>query len=234
MDAVRVVEVALRGTGVNLFASAGIARYDGRAPAGARSADLMPRARGVIVAASAGPELWADLRASRPAAWWEREHPLDDHVEEMLQRADLALATARVGSRRFEPTLYAQPPLDFRALGEITGLGALGPFGLLIHPEHGPWWALRAAWLVDVDVAEALAAPAPCAECAAPCVGGPGERAAGRIELATPEVRARCVLGRASQYGAEQIAYHYDREATRARLRAEHAVPTASGAPSAR
>jgi hypothetical protein len=46
-----------------------------------------------------------------------------------------------------------------------------------------------------------------------------GARAEG-IQLATVEVRTRCVLGRGSRYAEEQIAYHYDREATLARLRA--------------
>jgi epoxyqueuosine reductase QueG len=220
IDAVRIAEDALQGTGVNLFGSCSVAAWDARAPAALRSCELMPRARGVVVAASAGPELWAGFRAEQSAhpQRWDDPNPLDAHVARLLDRADVAFARARIGSRRFEAAVGALPALDFRALGEIAGLGSLGPFGLLIHPHHGPWWALRAAWLVDVAVSDPAAYPAPCSGCAAPCVGG--TTPSGDVMLASPEVRARCVLGAPSRYGREQIGYHYDREAALVALRA--------------
>jgi epoxyqueuosine reductase QueG len=220
MDAARIVADSLLDTGLNLAASCGIAAYDHRAPRGLRSRDLMPRARGVVVVGSAGRELWAQLRGSpeRDAAFWSRADPLDMHVAEALDRADLALARAGVGSRRFEPTLRASHAhaIDFRALGELTGLGSMGPFGIVIHPVHGPWWALRGAWLVDVEVAEPTALPAPCAGCHAPCLGS--SRPEG-ILLATALVRRRCIVGQDSRYTEEQIAYHYEPEETLAKLR---------------
>jgi hypothetical protein len=142
---------------------------------------------------------------------------LDAHVARLLDRADVAFARARIGSRRFEAAIAATPAVDFRAIGELAGLGSMGPFGLLIHPVHGPWWALRGAWLVDAAVPEPATYPAPCSGCSAPCVGSDAHSVG--IVRASPEVRARCVLGGASQYGREQIAYHYDREATLAKLR---------------
>jgi hypothetical protein len=218
-DPVRIVADALHGTGLNLTASCGIEAFNRRAPPGFKSDDLMPRARGVVVVGSAGRELWAALRRDAEAepAIWSDPHPLDGYVGRLLDRADLALAEARVGSRRFDPCLDASPSVNFRALGELAGLGSMGPFGLLIHPEHGPWWALRGAWLVDAEVPEPRAHPAPCAGCHAPCVGG--NRAEG-IVLATVTVRGRCVVGEAARYTDEQISYHYDREATLAKLRA--------------
>jgi epoxyqueuosine reductase QueG len=220
MDAARIVAEALRGTGLNLAASCGIAAYDHRAPRGFRSSDLMPRARGVVVVGSAGQELWAQLRGTSEgdAAFWSRVDPLDTHVAGDLDRADLALAMAGVGSRRFEPTLSASHAhaIDFRALGELTGLGSMGPFGIVIHPVHGPWWALRGAWLVDVEVSEPSAFPAPCAGCHAPCLGT--ARPEG-ILLATALVRRRCIVGQESRYSEEQIAYHYDPEVTLEKLR---------------
>jgi hypothetical protein len=221
MDAAAIVGAALRGSGLNLAASCGIDAYDARAPRGFRSIDLMPRARGVVVVGSAGRDLWAELRASSEGdpSLWRREHPLDTHVAGLLDRADLALAMAGIGSRRFEPTLTASPAhgIDFRALGELTGLGSMGPFGIVIHPVHGPWWALRGAWLVDVAVTEPAAFPAPCAGCHAPCLGT--ARPEG-ILLATAIVRRRCIVGQDSRYSDEQIAYHYDPEPTLEALRA--------------
>lgn len=221
VDPKDVVVEALRGTGLNVAASCGIEAYDRRAPRGYKAEDFMPRARGVVVVGSAGPHLWEEIRSAsaKDPSIWQEAHPLDSFVSSILDRADVALARARVGSRRFEPRLDTRPreSLDFRALGELTGLGTMGPFGLLIHPVHGPWWALRGAWLVDSPVAEAEEQPAPCAGCHAPCLGS--TRPEG-ILLATALVRSRCIVGQASRYSDEQIAYHYDREPTLAKLRA--------------
>ncbi len=218
MDPVAVVRSALEGTGINLFGSFGVEAYDRVAPAGMRAADLMPRALGMIVAGSAGPALWAGLKASSAngTSPWSIPHPLDAHVGDLLSRADEALAMARVGSRRFEPTLGAIPSLDFRLLGELAGLGSMGPFGLLIHEVHGPWWAMRGAWMVDASVPAPTRHLPPCGGCAAPCVGD--ARHSG-LFLATAAVRGRCVVGQASRYSDEQIAYHYDREETLDKLR---------------
>jgi epoxyqueuosine reductase QueG len=220
-DAVAVVSEALRGTGLNVAASCSVEAYDRRAPAGYRSSELMPRARGVVVAASAGRELWDAVRlAGRDdPVVWTREHPLDAFVARVLDRADEALALARIGSRRFEARVDAHPMLDFRAMGELVGLGSTGPFGLVIHPEHGPWWALRAAWLVDQALPDPASYPAPCAGCHAPCVEG-AKRTPEGILLATVTARVRCVVGQGARYSDEQLSYHYDRDATLARLRA--------------
>lgn len=207
--ATRTVEEALQGTGLDLVASSPIADYDARAPEELRSAALMPRARGVIVVGSAGRGLWEAFRRDAEAREGQRsreEHPLDTYVAACLDRADVALGHAMIGSRRFEPTVLATPRLDFRALGEIVGLGSMGPFGMLIHEAHGPWWALRGAWLVDVEVDAPQPHRPPCVGCAAPCVVG---QVAGDVALATPEVRARCVLGASSRYVEAQIKHHY-------------------------
>jgi hypothetical protein len=229
MDPIPLIRAALRGTGLDLVASCSIEEYDARAPATLASPLLMPRARGLVVVGSAGRGLWEAARARSGAAWTPAADPLDTHVARSLDLADLALARARIGTRRFEarvashPASSAAPQLDFRALGELVGLGSPGPFGMLIHPDHGPWWALRAAYFVDTEVAPALEHTAPCAGCEAPCVrpdasgrAGPGlsmidepTTAVRRTLLAaTPEVRTRCVVGTSSRYSSEQIAYH--------------------------
>ena len=211
---------ALHGTGLNVIGSAPIEAYDARAPLPQRSRVLMRAARGVLVVGSGGRELWDDFRRAVAAdpSHLDRAHPLDDHVASALDGVDVALGLAGVGSRRFEPTLLASPALDFRALGEIAALGSLGPFGMLIHETHGPWWALRGAWLVDAAVDPPPARATPCSGCLAPCVGGPSSKSRA-IELATREARVRCIVGHASRYEDEQLAYHYDRQATLAKIR---------------
>jgi epoxyqueuosine reductase QueG len=220
-DATALVRQALGGTGIELVASCAASDYDARAPAAFRSAAWLPEARGVIVAGSAGPALWRGFMArmtERPGLW-SAEHPYDAYAAELLARADQALTAAGIRFQRFDAAYHAPVRVDFLALATLVGLGAPGPFALLIHPEHGPWWALRGAWIVDAQVDPVAAiAPPRCAGCAAPCVGG---WAKGRgIADATPEVRSRCVVGQASRYDDDQIAYHYDRPATAARLAA--------------
>jgi hypothetical protein len=219
MNATRIVREALSGTGIELVASCGIEAYDRRAPEALRSPAILPGARGVVVAGSAGPRLWRRFRERMQAApaEWSAPHPYDAFVAETVSAADRALEREGVRFVRFEAAFHAPVRADFVALAQLAALGTAGPFGLLIHPEHGAWWALRGAWVVDAEVEPAATPRPPCAGCAAPCVGG-WENAGGLAARATPEVRGRCVVGQASRYDDDQIGYHYDRAATVARL----------------
>ena len=207
-NATTLVREALAGTGVELVASCGVEAFDRRAPEGFRSVALMPGASGLVVAASAGPQLWRRFRehvdASRDP---ESLHPFDGFVATILERADRALLAAGVPFRRFDASVDAQPRMHFVAMGQLVGLGAPGPFGMLIHPAHGPWWALRGAWLVRANVDPPLVHDSPCVGCSAPCVGG--WRNASGVTAASAEARARCVVGQGSRYDEDQIAYHY-------------------------
>jgi epoxyqueuosine reductase QueG len=218
-NATATVREALAGTGVDVVASCGAAEYDAAAPADLRSGLLLPGACGVVVAASAGSALWRAFRTRVDAdrALWDAPHPYDAFVGELLDRADAALTAAGIGFRRFDAAVGAPVRVSFVALGGLASLGFPGPFGLLIHPEHGPWWALRGAWIVDAEIEPTPSTVSPCAGCAAPCVGG--WHRAGGIADASVEVRGRCVVGQGSRYDPDQIAYHYDRAATVARLK---------------
>jgi hypothetical protein len=214
VNATSVIRRALQETGVELVASCGAAAYDACAPEPLQCRVLLPGARGVVVAGSAGPALWRGFLArmkERPELLGSAD-PYDEFVASLLARADQALQEAAVRFTRFEAAFGAPVPADFVALARLVGLGSPGPFGLLIHPEHGPWWALRGAWIVDAAVDEPLDPARPCAGCPAPCVGG--WQNAGGIGQATAEVRARCVVGQHSRYDDDQVAYHYARAAT--------------------
>lgn len=218
-NATTIVRAALVGTGIELAASCDIEVYDARAPEPFRSGGLLPGARGLVVVGSAGPSLWRQFRAHMDTdlARWDEAHPLDRFVSSILARADAALARDGVRFRRFEAAFHAMPRLDFVALARLVGLGTPGPFGMLIHPVYGAWWALRGAWIVDSDVDPPLDHHPPCADCPAPCVGG-WSKAHG-IAQATPDARRRCVVGQDARYDDDQIAYHYDRAGTVTRLR---------------
>jgi hypothetical protein len=215
-----MVRDALAGTGIEVVGASPIDAYDARAPHEYRSAALLPGARGIIVAGSAGPALWRKFLADmeRHPQRWDEEHPYDTFVASLLDRADQALAHAGVRFRRFEAAFHAPLRVNFVALAELAGLGSPSPFGLLVHETHGPWWALRGAWLVAAEVEPPPAHRPPCVGCAAPCVGGWDNTR--EIASAMPDVRARCVVGQTFRYDEDQIAYHYDRANAIARLRA--------------
>jgi hypothetical protein len=219
-NATTIVRDALAGSGIEAVASCPIAAFDARAPEAFRSPRFLPGARGLVVAASAGPVLWRRFveRVRSGAASWDDPHPYDAFVATLLDKVDAELAARGVRFFRFEARFDAPVRVNFVALAELVGLGASGPFGLLIHGELGPWWALRGAWLVDAEVEASPHAPAPCVGCAAPCVGG-WDNAGSEILMASPEARKRCVVGEAWRYDDDQIAYHYARAETVARLK---------------
>ncbi|MFN8642362.1 MAG: hypothetical protein U0802_12165 [Candidatus Binatia bacterium] len=116
----------------------------------------------------------------------------------------------------------AAPHLPIQQLAVRSGLAAMSPVGLCIHPRYGPWFALRAA--VTVTCAGPPGAPVevplPCADCARACVP-PFARAqaaqAGRADLAATwrlwlAVRDACPVGRAHRYGEAQRRYRYARD----------------------
>jgi cyanocobalamin reductase (cyanide-eliminating) / alkylcobalamin dealkylase len=148
-----------------------------------------------FAAALAGPELAAD------------PHPLQRYTEEAI---DAAFPGARI---YYSHRRYGRAFLPFQRLAVATGLGALAPSQLVIHPIYGPWFALRA-----VIVAAGTPPPArpPVAQ---PCRCGPActEALANARTAAGPEawrawlaVRDACPL-REHRYGEDQIHYHYTR-----------------------
>jgi hypothetical protein len=217
-NATSIVRRALRGTGIEAIASCEARAYDACAPEALQSKVWLQGARGVVVAGSAGPLLWRGFleRMNKRPELWGSSHPYDEFVAGLLARADEALGAAAVRFRRFDAAFRAPVRVDFVALARLVGLGNPGPFGLLIHPEHGPWWALRGAWIVDAEVDAPAVPTSPCSGCPAPCVGG--WQNAGGIGRATAEVRGRCIVGQGSRYDDDQIAYHYDRLPTAQRL----------------
>jgi methylmalonic aciduria homocystinuria type C protein len=109
-------------------------------------------------------------------------------------------------------------------LAERAGFAPLSSGRLSAHPVYGPWFALRAVVVFDVDGPDGPApfANAPCAGCDAPC------RVAFEHALAVSDarsdpallherwrpwlaVRDACPVGRDWRYSEEQILYHYAR-----------------------
>ncbi len=228
---VRTIGDATAPFGLNLVGVALAETYDALVPEGYR---LRGAARAVLVIGNGGGAFWRAFRAhaGRCPGFAERTHPLDEFTRDVIAtHATTALADAGVrGAPRF-PFDDAAPALSFVHLAEAAGLGRRGLLGILLHPEFGPWMALRAAFLLDAPLrgARPAAGFAPCDTCAerpciAACPGGAVSSEGWSIEgcvthrLAQPgncdaacHARVACVYGRAHVYPAEANAYHQGR-----------------------
>ena len=128
-----------------------------------------------------------------------------DPLERYTERAvDAAFPGARIyyGHRP-----YGGAFLPLQRLAVATGLGALAPTHLVIHPIYGPWFALRAVVVLDGEP-PARAPIAPPCRCDASC----GEALA-RAQQSMDwrdwlAVRESCSLQN-WRYGEDHIRFHY-------------------------
>ena len=228
---------ALAPFGLNLIGVAAPAAYDALVPASHRLGAHAGAIRSIVVIGNGGGAFWAAYRrhlATHPAHA-ERAHPLDDFTSAVMAEHVVPLAARRgVRAELHLPYRETTPPVSFVHLAEAAGLGRRSLLGVLVHPEYGPWMALRAALFVDV----ALAAPRPAAgfdpcpscrtrPCLAACPAGAVAHPAGwevprcvafRVERgdANPcadrcHARLACVYGRQHRYPDEALGYHQGR-----------------------
>jgi hypothetical protein len=168
--------------------------FDTRATAEIRA---LPEGRGILIGNSRA--LWPHFEAARRA----EEDPLEHYLERTL---DAAFADVPViyAHRKYEGSY-----VPFQRFAVATGLGALAPSRLVVHPTFGPWFALRA---IVILVGEHGPARAPIAQ---PCRCD--ERCPQALDAALAEpfewqgwlaVRDACAI-RAQRYSDEQIRFHY-------------------------
>ncbi len=226
---------ALAPFGLNLLGVASAAAYDALVPPSHRlGAD---HGGGIVVIGNGGGRFWAAFRAhvAEHPALAATPHPLDAFTTHVLSEHAMPVAS-RLGLRpvlRF-PFEASAPALSFVHLAEAAGLGRRGLLGVLLHPEYGPWMALRGALLVDAVPAAPRPAAGfdPCPACVErPCVAAcPGAAvthpdgwniprcidfrvARGDGNPCTDRCHARvaCVYGRAHVYPADALAHHHGR-----------------------
>lgn len=210
-----------RSVGLDLVRPFAAVDYNAHVSAEQRVHDFgRPRALGLLIGNTRA--LWPHFRQAR-ATQPElalAPHPLDQYVVGSIAHAASALSSHHQVSYFAHVT---QPrALPIQRLAELVGFAALSPSHLAIHELYGPWWALRAVVVVDVEgPSEAPPEPArPCRGCAAPCVPAlERARAASGPVLDSSSitrhaaqwiaVREACPVGQASRYGDEQLRYHY-------------------------
>jgi hypothetical protein len=226
---------ALAPFGLNLIGAARPDDYDALVPPGYRLPGGAARPAAAIVVGNGGGAFWAAYRAhcGRHPGWEDRADPLDDFTAALMTTHALPLAAGLgVAAALRLPFDSGGPPLSFVHLAEAAGLGRRSILGVLIHPELGPWIALRGALLVDVPVAAPRPAAGfdPCPSCRdRPCVAAcPGAAVAYPGGWDVPRcvdhrvahhgdcldrchARVACVYGRGHRYPAEALAYHQGR-----------------------
>lgn len=220
MSAARAAE-GLARAGLNVTGALAIASYDALVPAAWRSAALAPGARGALVVGNGGRALWEAFERAPERAL--ELNPLDAYTRRVLAEAARACEpAAQVG---FYADKRDGAYLPLVALAQRAGFGTPGRIGILIHPEFGPWLAIRGVLLVAEPLAERPVAPfAPCVGCPAPCasacrgavVGLDGLDSAGcyRTRQTNPgcaaacDARSACVVGRGHAYSRDQLAHH--------------------------
>lgn len=164
-----------------------------------------------------GRELWPALARARRSdpALRASPHPVDRYVERRVRDA--------LGELPLPYTLrlaHAAPPERFAAqrLAHLAGLAHLGPAHLTVHPKLGPWHALRAALVLDLEPPGPPPGPAPdpCSPCAQPCMRAL-ERAVENPDATWEDwlaVRDACPVGAEARYERDQLRYHYTHDAT--------------------
>jgi methylmalonic aciduria homocystinuria type C protein len=146
--------------------------------------------------------LWPPfVAAMQDPALAAEANPLERYTERTIEEA---FPGGRIyyAHRRYEGGF-----LPFQRLAVATGLGALAPSHLVIHPVFGPWFALRAIVIVAGSPPVRLPIAQPC-RCDAGCAEALAKAQRSTDWRAWLAVRDACTLS-AQRYGDDQVRYHY-------------------------
>ncbi len=225
-DARAAVEAALASAGLNTRGVLSPQRFDALVPDAWQTRAVLPSARSILVLASGGRAFFEGFRRS-PEARSGGTEPLDAYTRRLVETAAAALRRSGDASRAsFSFERRGGLHADFVALGRAAGLGAPSRLGLLVHPEFGPWLAIRALLFTERCLPETCERVEfrPCEGCPAPCAvachgaavapAGFDALACGATRRREPACRLRCdarracVLGPEHAYAAEAEAHH--------------------------
>ena len=233
MDLLNTIINALVPFGLNLIGTTTLAAYEALVPTQYHVSSLLPGAKTLVVIGNGGGQFWEGFRSychKRPGYLQEREHPLDDYTVEVIEKTlSPTLTPSGAAYRYLYPFRFWSEPVSFMHLARAAGLASPSILGVVIHPQYGPWMALRAALLINQELyAEPVAAdfdPCPtCVEraCITACPASAISTEKGwdipgcvrqRLRVTTDCVdycRARfdCVYGREHRYPLDELQYH--------------------------
>jgi hypothetical protein len=243
--------------GLNLVGVTDAAAYDAAVPARWAIAPHAPGARSLLVIGNGGAGLWRAFRRRLDGDPWlaREDNPLDAFTRIVVTDA-VAPFVSELG--RPLPIVFpfesGPPALSFVHLAECAGLGRASLLGILVHPEFGPWIALRAALLLPFtcDAPRPAEGFDPCPTCVErPCIAACPAGAVGAEGWDVPRcgahrlsavgdgcdagchARIACVLGPAHRYPPDSLAFHqaYARGAFEAAAAGRGTCEAAAGPP---
>ncbi|MGE0685067.1 MAG: hypothetical protein AB7P69_29670 [Candidatus Binatia bacterium] len=222
--------------GFNLIGTATVPAYEAIVPPQYRVSSLLPQTKTLVVIGNGGGAFWSGFRAyceAHPSYLHDREHPLDDYTSVTIETALTPhLRAANADYRYLYPFRFWTEPVSFMHLARAANIAGPSILGVVIHPQYGPWMALRAAVLLDQEVSMPPQAPGfdPCPTCqeracmtacpanaVAPTTGWDIPACVQhRVRVETDCVdycRARydCVYGREHRYPLDELQYHQRR-----------------------
>ena len=134
-----------------------------------------PSALGILIGNTRAiwPRFLETLRANRPRL--DARHPLESYIEATVLPALEAI------TYRSEVRWAQDPPprrVAMQRLAHLSGLAYLSPSHLNVHATYGPWIALRAAVVIDIDGPSGPPREPsnPCPDCESHCLPRSGRR----------------------------------------------------------
>jgi len=216
--------------GLNLVGTTPAARYDAVVPARWAIGPHAPDVRTLVVIGNGGGAFWEAFQRGGGPATAARHDPLDTFTRTVVTEEVRSLGTELGGPVRIVFPFDGGPPaLSFQHLAECAGLGRPSLLGVLVHPEFGPWIALRAALLLPfvLDAPRPADGFDPCPTCVErPCITACPGAAVGSAGWDVPacvahrlrgagdgcdagcHARIACVLGRSHRYPPAALAFH--------------------------
>lgn len=224
---VQALARSIAASGIDLIQPFPVGAYNEAVDPELRISDFGdPQSLAILLGNTRG--LWPRFIAARrrDEALQRSANPIDCYIEAAVRSAIVDLSAQIAPHHPIEVRFaHELPPrrIAIQRLAELAGLAALAPSHLCIHPDYGPWLALRAVVILPVRGPEQRPPirREPCASCARPCL--PALDAAVAAGGATHDglianwrlwlgVRDACPVGTAHRYDDAAIRYFYSRD----------------------
>ncbi len=178
----------------------------------------------LVLLGMGGSGLWKRIR--------QENYPETELFDSASEKAVLEVCSRFWGGAKPRLLYPGSAPIPLQKLGRWAGWASPSPLGMDISPRYGPWFAYRAAFLVDapLEYTRTFTVNSPCDHCESkPCIQACPVGAVARDQtiamdlclpqrLADPQgcgvicrSRLACPVGEKWRYPKEQIRYHGSR-----------------------
>ncbi len=178
----------------------------------------------LVLLGMGGSGLWGRIR--------QEAYPEAELFDSASEKAVLEVCSRFWGGAKPRLLYPGSAPIPLQKLGRWAGWASPSPIGIDISPRYGPWFAYRAAFLVDapLEYTKTFTVNSPCDDCEPkPCIRAcPGRAVARDQEIAMDRClpqrlvdpqgcgvscrsRLACPVGEKWRYPKEQIRHHGSR-----------------------